>query len=565
MNISIPVLAVYTVLCFVGNFVGLAGVFKKAGVPAWKALVPVYQLFVWIKVLQKPKWWLIFAFIPYFGIFVLMLMTWRTIRMFDKTRYITLIPATFFPFISMPYYGFSKKEIFYKLEDLPAKHLGFWHSTPIKNGNKKEPLKGKITKTKVRDWSDNLIYAGLAAYLLRTFLFELYTIPTSSEEGTLMVGDYLVVSKVAYGPKIPQTAIAIPFIHNVIPKTQTRSYTEWIELPYLRFWGFGDVQRNNAVVFNCPDGDTVALERSAESYYAILRQIKRAYQNPQQFATQCYMGGDTPHQYGELFNKYGANYYPGKEYDVVKNEYHVISRPEDKRENYIKRCVAVAGDKLEIKNAVLYINDKPAYEPPKMQMRYIVTFNGYDLNEENRQRLDVNEEDHFQIAANMAIYHLNKEQAKQLATYPNIVSVVPDIEADTIFDPDIFPFDERYKWNKDFYGPIIIPKKGMTVEINDSTIVLYSRIIKNYEYNDLEIKSDGIYINGQKSDSYTFKMDYFWMMGDNRHNSADSRFWGFVPENHVVGKASFVWLSLDKYKKMGKHKIRWNRMFRAIK
>ena len=573
MNISPLFLLIYTIICFVGTFIGLYGVFEKAGKKGWLALVPFYNLYVWLKVMERPWWWLLFFLIPYFFFFMLMLMTWKTIRMFNKTRYVTLFPGTFFSFIYMPYLGFSSKEKFYKREELPAMELGFWQSKPITSKKKINQEKKNIDekertiKTKTREWTDAIFYAVVAAYIIRTLWAEFYTIPTSSEEGTLMVGDFLAVSKVAYGPKVPQTPIAIPFVHHTIPGTKfTKSYLDILQFPYLRLPGFHGVERNDAVVFNYPDGDTVALERQSESYYAIVRKLKNVFQSPSKWASEYYLSDGKELQYAGLLQKYGANYYPGKEYDVVNKEYHVVARPVDKRENYVKRCVGVAGDTLMIENAILYINGQKAFAPTKMQLRYLIVFDGYDVPEKKRKELDINEEDrHYIKNTNQTIYHLNNEQAEKIAAMPNVLAVIPQIDSVGKYEDGIFPQDERYQWNKDNFGPIVIPQKGQTVQLNDSTIHLYKRIIKNYEYNTLEMKNGKIFINGQETDTYTFKQDYYWLMGDNRHNSADSRYWGFVPEDHIVGKVSFAWLSLDKFKNWGEGKIRWNRMFRKIR
>ncbi|MCL2131242.1 MAG: signal peptidase I [Lentimicrobiaceae bacterium] len=544
MTLSLGFLFTYTLICFVGTFIGLYGVFKKAGIKhAWLVFVPVVNLYFWLKVLQRPMWWFVFLAIPYISVFMLMLMTWKTIRLFDKTRYVALVPGTFFSFLYIPYLGFSKKEKLYTLDDVPAKELGFWQSKPLTIKAKGDTAAPRFIKSKAREWSDAIIYAAVAAYIIRTFLMEFYNIPTSSMEGTLMVGDFLAVSKVSYGPKFPQTPVAVPFVHHTIPLTDyTKSYWDKLQVAHFRFRGLHGVERNDAVVFNYPDGDTVILERQNESYYAVMRHLK-----------------------AELLRM--GDYYPGKEYDVAKQEYQIVARPVDKRENYVKRCVAIAGDTLQIKNAVLYINNKKAYQPPNLQLRYYVWFDQYDISEKNRKTLDINEEDHgySPYKMNCAIYHLNKEQAAKIAAFPNIRAVEPAIQSDTVYEEDMFPHDKRFRWNVDNYGPIVIPKKGMTVALNDSTIQLYKRIIKNYEYNDLQIENGKIFINGQPADSYTFQMNYYWLMGDNRHNSADSRCWGFVPEDHIVGKPVFAWLSLDKFKKRGEGKIRWKRMFRKIK
>ena len=596
MNISVLFLIIYTCICFVGTFIGLYGVFQKTGVKGWLALIPFYNLYVWLKVIERPWWWLLFFLIPYFFFFMLMLMTWKTIRMFNKTRYITLIPGTFFSFIYMSYLGFSSKEKFYKREELPAMELGFWNSKPLttkRKNIKPENVdeKERSVKTKTREWTDAILYAVVAAYIIRTFWAEFYTIPTSSMEGTLMVGDYLAVSKIAYGPKIPQTPIAVPFVHHTIPFTQyTKSYWDKLQLPYLRLSGFHDIERYDVVVFNYPDGDTVALERQSESYYAIAREFEAIFKpNPSLDEQQRLQRRYSNESIINLRNKYKGSYYQGKGRDVVNQEYQVVARPVDKRENYVKRCVGISGDTMRMENAVLYVNGQPAFVPEKMQLQYLVVYKDFNLNDNAIcKKCDINEEDKWITNGNrydiflnneqtdtitklikkgytVYVYCLYTEQIDKIRKLPNVLDVIPMLDKPDDYEFGIFPQDARYVWNKDNFGPIVIPQKGQTVHLNDSTIHLYKRIIKNYEGNDLEIKAGKIFINGQQADSYTFKQNYYWMMGDNRHNSLDSRYWGFVPEDHVVGKVSFAWLSLDKFKSWGEGKVRWKRMFRGIK
>jgi len=559
MKVSLSFLVVYTLICFLGTFIGLIGVFKKAGYKGWYAFVPVYNIYIWLKVLQRPMWWFVFIVIPYLSIFMLMLMTWKTIRMYGKTSYLVLIPGTFFSFVYIPYLGFSRKEKYYQRSELPSMRIGVLKTEYLKN--KKEQ---HIEKTKAREWIDAIIYAVVAAYIIRAFMFELYKIPTSSMEGTLMVGDYLAVSKTAYGPKFPQTIIAFPFVHHTLPLTKyTKSYVEWIKLPFYRFPGSTSIKRNDAVVFNYPDGDTVIMQRQNESYYGVVRAMERAFQNPNEYAYKYYMSEGALCRYDDLFRKYGADYYVGKGRDVVWKEYNVNARPVDKRENYIKRCVALPGDKLEIKNAVLFINDQPAYVPENMQLSYLLYNNGAGLNPNIRKKLNINEED-FQSNPGFDFACLSQNQLNQIKTFRNISYIFPLIDSVGKWDPDVLPYDKRYGWNKDNFGPIVIPKAGTTVSLNDSSFKLYERIICVYENNDVKLSDGKIYINGKETLSYTFQMNYYWMMGDNRHNSLDSRFWGFVPEDHVVGKTAFVWLSLDKFKDWGEGKIRWRKMFRKI-
>ena len=539
-------IAVYILLliAFLGLHVGLWGIFKKAGVNPLLSLIPMGDYWFWLrKVLSRPWWWMLLIVFPFIGVFMFFMMVWKTIRLFGKTSYIPLIFGTAFFFIYLPYLGFSKKEQFTHLENLPPFH-----------------------KSKAREWGDALIFAVAAAYIIRMFLVEFYAIPTSSMESTLMVGDYLAVGKMDYGARVPMTPIAFPFVHHTLPLTQsTKSYTECIKLPYMKFPAIRPLRRNDVVVFNYPDGDTVAIERQSESYYAIVREFEAMLNpnTPRNVMENLYYRY-SPERVMYFQSKYAGPYYPGKGREAVKKEYKVVARPVDKRENYVKRCVAMPGDVLQVINSELFINGEPAFKPEKMQYSYFVSDPaGIGLSPKKRKLLNINEEDIQKIDQNTTVYWLNEDQKTQIEKMGLIVDRIVDKE--NTYDMSIFPHDSRYHWNKDNFGPIVIPQKGQTVEINDSTIVLYDKIIKNYELNDLQLKDGKVYINGRVADSYTFKMDYYFMMGDNRHNSADSRFWGFVPENHIVGRTLFVWLSLDKFKSIGEGKIRWNKMFKKIK
>lgn len=544
MTLSTTAVYICLLIAFLGLHVGLWGIFKKAGVNPLLSLIPMGDYWFWVrKVLSRPWWWMLLIVFPFIGVFMFFMMVWKTIRLFGKTSYIPLILGTAFFFIYLPYLGFSKKEQFTHLEDLPV-----------------------FQKSKAREWGDALIFAVAAAYIIRMFLVEFYAIPTSSMESTLMVGDYLAVGKMDYGARVPMTPIAFPFVHHTMPLTQsTKSYTECIKLPYMKFPAIRPLRRNDVVVFNYPDGDTVAIERQSESYYAIVREFEAMLnpETPRKTMENLYYRY-SPDRVMYYQSKYSGAYYPGKGREAVKKEYKVVARPVDKRENYVKRCVAMPGDVLQVINGELFINDKPAFKPEKMQYSYFVSDpTGMGLSTKKRKALNINEEDVQKIDQNTTVYWLNEDQKTQIEKMGLIVEKIVDKE--NAYDMSIFPHDSRYQWNKDNFGPIVIPQKGQTVEINDSTIVLYDKIIKNYELNDLQVKDGKVYINGQVADSYTFQMDYYFMMGDNRHNSADSRFWGFVPENHIVGRTLFVWLSLDKFKTIGEGKIRWNKMFKKIK
>lgn len=402
--------------------------------------------------------------------------------------------------------------------------------------------KGVEKQTKVVEWIDALIFAVVAATLIRMFFFEAYTIPTSSMEKSMMVGDYLFVSKVAYGPKLPNTPLSVPFTHHTLPFTaSTKAYSEAIKWPYKRIAGTSKLKRDDIVVFNFPAGDTVIVGRENPDYYAQLRETAKGFrfQYPGMSQTEAEKNAR----------------------DYIHSSFEVISRPVDKRENYIKRCVGMPGDKIELRHRQLYVNGEMADNPEKLQYVYEVRTNGSRLNKLKLQDIGLAFDD---MIGDESYYELplTLEMVEKLKKFPNVISVTPLEE--TTPKTDIFPFDTlNYPWNVDNFGPLYIPKKGDKLELNLKTLSLYERIIHAYEGNDLQVKDSVIYINGQSADSYTVQMDYYWMMGDNRHCSADSRYWGFVPEDHIVGKAYFIWLSIDKDKNfLGK--IRWNRMFRFI-
>ena len=398
-------------------------------------------------------------------------------------------------------------------------HWAFW--------KKKNPPNGR--QTKLVEWIDAIIFAVIAASFIRMFFIEAYTIPTSSMEKSLLVGDYLFVSKTAYGPKTPNTPLSFPFVHNTLPLTKyTKSYVEWIKQPYRRLKGFGKIKNDDVVVFHFPEGDTVALKLQNQSYYQLVR-------------------------------SYGRD----RVWSDSRNFGDVVSRPVDKRENYIKRCVGIPNDVLELKSGVLYVNGKEQKRFPGMQYDYLVQTNGSSINPKALDKLKIAEDDRHSMTSEQYQFPLTDENVSKLKAFANVVKIEKTLQTPDSWDSQIFPSDEYHKWNVDNFGPITVPAKGKTVELSAQNIGLYRRIIHVYEKNDLKETDGKILINGKEANSYTFKMDYYWMMGDNRHNSADSRYWGFVPEDHVVGKALFIWLSLDKDRGLPQ-KIRLGRMFRSI-
>lgn len=506
-----------TILFFLLSLAGLYRLFEKAGEPGWKVLIPFYNFYIWLKIIKKPWWWYVFLMTPFIGVFVILLMIVEILKCYNKHGLIAQAIGVIFPFFYLPYLGWSPSAVY--------THPDKW---PV------------IKKSAAREWADAIIFAVIAATIIRTFLIEAYTIPTSSMEKSLLVGDFLFVSKITYGPKIPQTPIAFPFTHHTLPLTKyTKSFVEWIRLPFYRFPGLKKIHNNDVVVFNYPSGDTVVLERQNEDYYQIVRDAEN-----------------------ELRNYYGDQYVPGMGRAAVWQKFQVTSRPPDKRENYIKRCVGIAGDVVQIIDRQLYVNGKAAENPKNMQYIYTIYTDGSALNPKALEKLDITEGG--QVDNGVYQFPLTTEKVNTMKTWANVKKIEVQNRPKGQINPVIFPHDTaNYKWNEDNFGPLTIPKAGVTVPLSMQNISLYDRIIGVYEYNSLKIKDGKIYINGREATSYTFKQNYFWMMGDNRHNSADSRFWGFVPADHIVGSAVFVWLSIDKNKSFA-DKLRWNKMFRVI-
>ncbi len=380
----------------------------------------------------------------------------------------------------------------------------------------------------IYEWVNALLFATVVATIIHTYIFQLYVIPTSSMEKTLLVGDYLYVSKVSYGPKMPNTPLSMPFVHHTMPLSSTKpSFSDAVKWPYHRLRGIKDIKRGDVVVFNFPAGDTVLLENQAVTYYDVLRGYESTF--------------------GKLEGR-----------RRLFNDYTIVSRPIDKRENYIKRCVAIAGDTIKIVGSRLYVNGVEEAEIPERQYIYIVQTSS-PISQHILRRLNITE-----ALGNGSIYQmpLSIDKLEEIKKLPNVIEVTQYISEEV--NGDIFPSSPLYPWGVDNIGDIWIPKAGVTIELNMENLPLYERVISLYEGAELDVKEGTIYINGQPTTEYTFQMDYFWMMGDNRHNSADSRFWGFVPEDHVVGKASFVWLSLDKELPFPQN-IRWERLFRKVR
>ncbi len=368
--------------------------------------------------------------------------------------------------------------------------IPFFNQKKELSESKEEVIK---PKSKTREWFDAILFAVIAATVIRGLLFSAYAIPTGSMEGTLLTGDYLFVSKLSYGPRMPITPLSIPFLESRIGESKIKTYWDGIQLPYFRLPGLGEVKRGDVVVFNYPP-------------------------------------------------------------DAGNN-------PVDMRVHYIKRCLGTPGDVVSIIDSRVYINNQLFKNTPKTQTSYLVKTDGNGINPELLKDLDIEIFQQLNISDYVMI--IPPVSFDNFKVRKNVESITEIITANGVYDESVFPHNSLYKWNQDNFGPLTIPKKGSTVTLNDSTMALYRAAIEIYENNKVVVSAGNIFINGKKADSYTFKMDYYWMMGDNRHNSEDSRYWGFVPEDHIVGKAMITWMSTDK-DATHLDKIRWSRILRGI-
>jgi signal peptidase I len=482
----------------------LFGIFKKAGKNPIHVFIPFLQDATWLEIIGKDRRKAIWGLVPYIN--YLFALTWvtDTLHCFEKKSFLHHTFASFFGFISFIYIGFFDKT---------ATYLG-----PIFVKN------NKIKRSVPREWADAIIFAVIAATFVRMFTLEAYKIPTTSMEGSLLAGDFLFVSKFNYGARIPQTPIAFPFAHHTMPLNLGKAYSTLIQLPYKRLPGFEKIKRGDVVVFNYP-GDAVEFPE----------------------------------------------------------------RPIDKRENYVKRCVAIAGDTLQIKDRQLYVNQLKQPHYKNMQFMYVVALNkkldratldkfgllwfydlGFNFADGFGRPIDAisnleKQVDDYLLQSDSILMLLTDIQIEQLKANHYIKNIKRmDFDETTSWKEDIFVAPTQLHWTADNFGPIVVPQKGMKVELNPENFVKYFSTIKYFEKQNIELNSNNQFvINGQLATSYTFTQNYYFMMGDNRHNSLDSRFWGFVPEDHVVGKPLFVWLSMNNFEPFPKN-IKWNRMFKSV-
>ncbi len=505
----------FFIVAYILLSLSLYKVFEKAGYPAWHALVPGLNFMTMCELVGRKKLHALWLLFPIVNIFIFVALCIDVVRSFGYHKFWHSFVAAVLPPLAFGYIGLSpeeeyegpvlqqEKEYLAKIEAAQAKGS----TTMVKKLRAQNPYR----KSGGREWVESIIFAVFAAAFIRMFLIEMYKIPTSSMEGSLLVGDFLCVSKAHYGIRTPMTIAMIPLLHNRIPFLDKESYWERPSLDYMRLPSIENIERNNPVVFNYPEGDSVFI---------------------------------TPARTFSVYDLHRQN-------QPIGNR-EIITRPMDKMDHYIKRCIAMPGDSLQIIDRQVHINGKPGVNPTNMQFGYVVQG---QLNKKRLQEWGVNLAD-----SRDPVYMLNEEQVEKIKGLGNVtVTPLPQTPR------PLFPYDESISgdWTVDNYGPLYVPKKGVTTPLNMSNLAFYKRVIDVYEKNDLEIRGSDIVINGEVATEYTFKMDYYWMMGDNRHNSEDSRVWGFVPEDHVVGKPLFIWFSTNEGS-MSKG-VRWNRIFTSAK
>ncbi len=598
--------------------------FKKIGRSSWEALIPLYNYYVAFKVFNKKPFWSLLMFIP--GIHLVMWAVVNTsfVRRFGFYSFVDTLQAIFFPYVL--FYKIAKTELEFGGETNWANaretetrkwadHIVLFLCLPV-IGHALALGLGAVTrekpgkKSKVKEWGDSILFALVAASIIRTYVFEPFQIPTGSMEKTLLVGDFLFVNKLAYGPKVPVTPLSYPLVHNTIPWVNVPSYTTFEKGTYTRLFGLGKIQRNDVVVFNYPSGDTAVFDPRmpdglmGHDYHGIVinealgifhndPETKRRYAIAEKYYTDSLrkVNGNM-----ELASELAQNYIYKQYVDQIElyknkarkmlavdkiahqngqiiSHFGVIYRPVDKRENYIKRCVGVPGDWLEIKKSILYINNQPAFVAEHQNLRYNVTgFNAPSSAVMTEKYGLERERNDYYLDGDVMKMNLTRGQLAALKKgYPEAkfsVDTIPQYADDKNYLPkpqdlienlNMFPKDLYVNNTFTDFTKIQIPYKGKVVDFTKENIAWYRRIITAYEGHTLQERKDGIYIDGKKTKTYTIQMNYYWLMGDNRYNSADSRVWGFVPEDHVVGRASLVWFSKSPY--LG---VRWERIFKLI-
>jgi signal peptidase I len=506
--------------------------FRRAGMPFWLGAVPIVNLVMLLRLIRRPWYWAFALLVPGINLMMLTILHVELGICFGKRS-----TADQWRMGALPWWG---------LIDLVRSEAAY---TGPRDWT-------KTKKSGIREWSESILWAVIVASVVRTLLFEAFTIPTGSMEGSMLVGDYLYVSKTAYGAKLPQTPLTIPFMHNVVPGTMIPSYVEAFSLPFSRIPGTRGVQRYDAVVFNFPHGDTIVVdtELAGHDYYAILRRegIAAAGNDLEAYSADP-----------ERFNAMARSALDGR--------FGLRQRPIDKEENYVKRCVGLPGETLEVRDRQVFIDGKAIESPMDLQFEYEVTF----TNQMNAKRaVDALELTHVDLGPAtlngervVAVLALTDAEVQALEGGSLVESIRRVDVSSRRGTLEMFPnvaSEEFDTWDPDHVGPILIPQRGLQVRLDARNLALYRRVISVYEGHRLEQRPDGVYVDGLRTDTYTFGQDYYWMMGDNRHRSADSRMWGFVPETHIVGRASFIWFSRMNAAQHGEAKVRWDRVFRFV-
>lgn len=469
------------------HFIGTWKLYKIAGRKAWEAVVPFYNGIVLMKIINRPWWWVILLFVPIVNLIMFPVVWVETLRGFGKNSTTDTLLGVFTLGLYIYYVNYTQD----------VRHI------------KDRSLKPRTT---AGEWISSILFAVVAATIVHAYFMQPFTIPTSSLEKTLLVGDYLFVSKFHYGARTPMTPISFPMVHDTIPVLGIKSYLSKPQIPYFRFPGFEKIERNDIVVFNWPADTLVDIND------------------------------------------------PSKGFQV---------KPLDKQSNYVKRCVGLPGDSLEVRNGIVYINGKQNLLPDraKLQFSYAVRVSGPINPQQLISRYNITDRYSYIKEQNAYVFAaISDENLEMLRDNPNVLEIIPYKAKKGVWGSGTFPQDPKFQWNTDFYGPIYIPEEGATVAITPASLPLYERIIEVYEGSEMNIDNKitqsgtQVLLNGQPIDSYTFKLDYYWMMGDNRNNSQDARMWGFVPFTHVVGKPVFIWFSWDS----NGGGVRWDRMFTTV-
>lgn len=502
--------------------------FKQAKQDAWKALVPGLNLGIWCQLIGRNSLHALWLLFPIVNIFIFAGMAIDLARSFGRHGFWESVLAVVFAPFYFIYLGFIAK-VPYTGPVLQQEHVYKQQIIQAEKENNTRLLaklyqENPYKKGPVREWAEAIIFAVFAAAFIRMFLIEAYVIPTPSMEGSLLVGDFLFVSKANYGIRMPQTVAMIPLLHNRIPIVDRESYLKKPSLKYQRLKALEQIDRNDPVVFNYPEGDSVyVFPGRTWSIY----DFRRGIPDPMVNAA------------------------------IQTGQKALTTRPIDKKDHYIKRCIGLPGDSLEIRDQIVYINGKKAKQPKYLQHHYTITSPNGSINTQNFEKWGISKEDIRENAGDKILLILDQEQIQKIKQMDTAIVVEKFPYSDLYSSPvHLFPHDPTHfeKWKLDNYGPIYIPKKGQTITLKSETIALYRRVIQVYEGNTLNEKDGKFFINGKATNQYTFQQDYFWVMGDNRHNSEDSRYWGFVPEDHIVGKPLFIWFSSNEG-------IRWNRIF----